>query len=77
MEQKEETQLKYNSKLSFWHRSFLYIKGRRYTFNYSRLHTEAGFLGQSLSKSMDFAILLPLALVVVAGGLIGSGLRAF
>jgi hypothetical protein len=26
---------------------------------------------------MDFAILLPLALVVVAGGLIGSGLRAF
>lgn len=37
----------------------------------------AGFLGQSVSKSIDYAILLPLALVVVAGGLIGSRLGAF
>ena len=37
----------------------------------------AGFLGQSVSKPIDYAILLPLALVVVAGGLIGSRLGAF
>ena len=37
----------------------------------------AGFLGQSMSKPIDFAILLPLALVVVAGALIGSRLGAF
>src|SRR5918911_634179 len=37
----------------------------------------SGFLGQSLSKPIDFAILLPLALVVLAGGLIGSRLGAF
>jgi uncharacterized membrane protein YfcA len=36
----------------------------------------AGFLGQSVSKPIDYAILLPLALVVVAGGLIGSRLGA-
>lgn len=35
-----------------------------------------GFLGQSVSKPIDFAILLPLALVVMAGGLIGSRLGA-
>ena len=37
----------------------------------------SGFLGQSLSKPIDFAILLPLALVVLTGGLIGSSLGAF
>jgi uncharacterized protein len=37
----------------------------------------AGFLGQSVSKPIDYAILLPLALVVLAGGLIGSRLGAF
>lgn len=37
----------------------------------------SGFLGQSLSKPIDFAILLPLALVVLTGGLIGSRLGAF
>ena len=37
----------------------------------------AGFLGQSVSKPIDYAILLPLALVVVVGGLIGSRLGAF
>ncbi|MDQ3836064.1 MAG: sulfite exporter TauE/SafE family protein [Thermoproteota archaeon] len=37
----------------------------------------AGFLGQSVSKTIDFALLLPLAMVVVAGGLIGSRLGAF
>jgi uncharacterized protein len=37
----------------------------------------AGFLGQSVSQPIDSAILLPLALVVVAGGLIGSRLGAF
>jgi uncharacterized protein len=36
-----------------------------------------GFLGQSVSKPIDFAILTPLALVVLAGGLIGSRLGAF
>jgi uncharacterized protein len=36
-----------------------------------------GFLGQSVSKPIDFAILAPLALVVLAGGLIGSRLGAF
>ena len=36
----------------------------------------SGFLGQSVSKPIDFAILLPLALVVLAGGLIGSRLGA-
>jgi uncharacterized membrane protein YfcA len=38
----------------------------------------SGFVGQSLSsKPIDFTILLPLALVVLAGGLIGSRLGAF
>jgi uncharacterized protein len=37
----------------------------------------AGFLGQSVSKPIDYAALLPLALAVVAGGLIGSRLGAF
>jgi uncharacterized membrane protein YfcA len=36
----------------------------------------SGFLGQSVNKSIDFAFLLPLALVVLAGGLIGSRLGA-
>jgi uncharacterized membrane protein YfcA len=36
----------------------------------------SGFLGQSVSKPIDFAFLLPLALVVLAGGLIGSRLGA-
>ena len=36
----------------------------------------SGFLGQSVSKPIDFAILLPLALVVLAGGLLGSRLGA-
>jgi uncharacterized protein len=40
-------------------------------------NSTAGFLGQSVSKPIDYAILLPLALVVVAGGLIGSRLGAF
>jgi uncharacterized protein len=40
-------------------------------------NSTAGFLGQSISKPIDYAILLPLALVVVAGGLIGSRLGAF
>jgi uncharacterized membrane protein YfcA len=36
----------------------------------------AGFFGQSVSKPINFTILLPLALVVLAGGLIGSRLGA-
>lgn len=36
----------------------------------------SGFLGQSVSKPVDFAFLLPLALVVLGGGLIGSRLGA-
>lgn len=36
----------------------------------------SGFLGQSVSKPIDIAILLPLALVVLAGGLLGSRLGA-
>jgi uncharacterized membrane protein YfcA len=36
----------------------------------------SGFLGQSVNKPIDFAILLPLALVVLAGGLLGSRLGA-
>ena len=36
----------------------------------------SGFLGQSLSKPIDLAILLPLALVVLGGGLLGSRLGA-
>ncbi len=36
----------------------------------------AGFFGQSVSKPVDFTILLPLALVVLAGGVIGSRLGA-
>lgn len=36
----------------------------------------SGFLGQSMSKPIDLAILLPLALVVLAGGLLGSRLGA-
>jgi uncharacterized membrane protein YfcA len=36
----------------------------------------SGFLGQSVSKPIDLAILLPLALVVLAGGLLGSRLGA-
>jgi uncharacterized protein len=41
------------------------------------VNSVAGFLGQSVSKPIDFATLLPLALVVVAGGLVGSRLGAF
>ncbi|MDQ3848833.1 MAG: sulfite exporter TauE/SafE family protein [Thermoproteota archaeon] len=37
----------------------------------------AGFLGQSVSKPIDFALLFPLSIVVLAGGLIGSRLGAF
>ncbi|HEY6755895.1 MAG TPA: sulfite exporter TauE/SafE family protein [Nitrososphaera sp.] len=37
----------------------------------------SGFLGQSASKSIDLGILFPLALVVLAGGLLGSRLGAF
>ena len=37
----------------------------------------SGFLGQSASKSIDLEILFPLALVVLAGGLLGSRLGAF
>ncbi len=36
----------------------------------------SGFLGQSISKPIDLAILLPLALVVLGGGLLGSRLGA-
>ncbi len=36
----------------------------------------SGFLGQSVSKPIDLAILLPLALVVLGGGLLGSRLGA-
>jgi uncharacterized membrane protein YfcA len=36
----------------------------------------SGFLGQSVSKPIDLAILLPLALVVLAGGVLGSRLGA-
>src|SRR5437867_5617501 len=36
----------------------------------------SGFLGQSVSKPVDFSFLLPLTLVVLAGGLIGSRLGA-
>jgi uncharacterized membrane protein YfcA len=36
----------------------------------------SGFLGQSVSKPIDLAILLPLALVVLGGGLLGSTLGA-
>ena len=36
----------------------------------------SGFLGQSVSKPIDFSFLLPLTLVVLAGGLIGSRLGA-
>jgi uncharacterized membrane protein YfcA len=36
----------------------------------------SGFLGQSVSKPIDLPILLPLALVVLAGGLLGSRLGA-
>jgi uncharacterized membrane protein YfcA len=36
----------------------------------------SGFLGQSVSKPIDLAILLPLALMVLAGGLLGSRLGA-
>jgi uncharacterized membrane protein YfcA len=35
-----------------------------------------GFLGQSVSKPIDLAILLPLAFVVLGGGLLGSRLGA-
>ena len=41
------------------------------------VNSTAGFLGQSVSKPIDYAFLLPQALVVVAGGLIGSRLGAF
>jgi uncharacterized membrane protein YfcA len=37
----------------------------------------SAFLGQSVSKPIDLAILSPLALVVLAGGLLGSRLGAF
>lgn len=36
----------------------------------------SGFLGQSVSKPIDLAFLLPLAVVVLAGGLLGSRLGA-
>jgi uncharacterized protein len=36
----------------------------------------SGFLGQSVSKPIDVSILLPLALVVLAGGVLGSRLGA-
>ena len=36
----------------------------------------SGFLGQSVSKPIDIAILLPLTLVVLAGGVLGSRLGA-
>ncbi len=36
----------------------------------------SGFFGQSVSKPIDLALLLPLALVVLAGGLLGSRLGA-
>jgi uncharacterized membrane protein YfcA len=36
----------------------------------------SGFLGQSVSKPIDLEILLPLALVVLGGGLLGSRLGA-
>jgi uncharacterized membrane protein YfcA len=36
----------------------------------------SGFLGQSVSKPIDLAVLLPLALVVLGGGLLGSMLGA-
>ena len=36
----------------------------------------AGFLGQSVNKPIDFAILLPLGLVVLGGGLLGSRVGA-
>ena len=36
----------------------------------------SGFLGQSVSKPIDLAILFPLSLVVLAGGLLGSRLGA-
>jgi uncharacterized membrane protein YfcA len=36
----------------------------------------SGFLGQSVSKPVDFGFLLPIALVVLGGGLIGSRLGA-
>jgi uncharacterized membrane protein YfcA len=36
----------------------------------------SGFLGQSVTKPIDLAILLPLALVVLAGGSLGSRLGA-
>jgi len=36
----------------------------------------SGFLGQSVSKPIDVLILLPLALVVLAGGVLGSRLGA-
>jgi uncharacterized membrane protein YfcA len=36
----------------------------------------SGFLGQSVSKPIDLAILIPLALVVLAGGWLGSRLGA-
>jgi uncharacterized protein len=36
----------------------------------------SGFIGQSLSKPIDLVILLPLALVVMGGGVLGSRLGA-
>ena len=37
----------------------------------------SGFFGQSVSKPIDFSILIPLAAVVLAGGIIGSRIGAF
>jgi len=37
----------------------------------------SGFLGHSISKPIDLSLLVPLAFVVLAGGLIGSRLGAF
>lgn len=37
----------------------------------------SGFFGQSVSKSIDFSLLIPLAVVVLAGGIIGSRIGAF
>ena len=39
-------------------------------------NSAAGFFGQSVNKPIDFTILLPLALVVLGGGVIGSRLGA-
>lgn len=37
----------------------------------------SGFFGQSISKPIDFSLLIPFAAVVLAGGIIGSRLGAF